>query len=84
MILRKRIRQCVEYYDLDTWQDTNENPFPAVIFVCPDERSKKYVFKQIQKQLDEGAEINFYLITWLEIRNGGVRAETLHEVLAEE
>lgn len=49
MILRKRIRQCVEYYDLDTWQDTNENPFPAVIFVCPDERSKKYVFKQIQK-----------------------------------
>ena len=73
MILRRRIRQYFDYYDQNTWQDHNLKPFPAIIIILPDERSKKYLHKFIRRMLEENPDLNFYLPTWEQIKVSGLK-----------
>lgn len=36
--IKHRIKQYFEYYDEQTWQDTTQKPFPAIMIVCADEK----------------------------------------------
>ncbi len=78
--LRKRIRQYFDYYDKEYWQNHSKVEFPNIIFVAPENRSKNYLFKQIQKKLEDESDLNFFLSTWEEIKTKGLGREALQKV----
>lgn len=80
MMLRKRVKQYFNYYSQNYWQDHNNNSFPEIIFICPDERSKNYLNKFIPKMLEEEQSLFFYLSTWDEIKYQGMSRQILHKV----
>jgi len=80
MVLRKRVRQYFGYYTDECWQNHTKKPFPEIILVCPDERSKNYLCRYIPKPLEYEPEIRFYLSTWGDIRSRGISKETLQKV----
>ncbi len=80
MVLRKRVRQYFEYCDNEYWQDHTKKPFPNIILVCPDDRSKNYLYRFIQKMLEEESDLSFYLTTWESIKTKGISKETLQKV----
>lgn len=84
MVLRKRIRQYTEYYDNEFWQDHNTIPFPSIIFICPDARSRNYLNTHIGERLTEFPDMAFYLATQEEIHKSGFNREVLHKVIADE
>jgi hypothetical protein len=80
MVLRKRIRQYFRYFENDYWQDHNENPFPAIILVCPDTRSFNYLYRYTQKLLEEEPELAFYLTARDDVKTKGLIRDILHLV----
>lgn len=79
MILRRRINQYVDYCDDNTFQETTKHPFPNVILICPDDRSKRYLHRYIQKIL-ESTDVIFYLSTWEQVKTKGMCREILQKV----
>ena len=84
MVLRKRVRQYFEYFNNGYWQDHNDNPFPAIILFCPDNRSSHYLNTFIQKQLNDEPELEFYLTTREQLQKMGFCREALQKVLPKE
>lgn len=84
MELRKRIRQYFQYYEDNHWQDHNDNSFPSIIFVCPNNRSLNYLNIQIQKQLENEAELTFFLTTREKVKTLGICRKILQKVLLKE
>ncbi len=82
MVLRRRIRQYFEYYEENHWQDYNPKPFPAIILICPDERSKNYLHKFIQRTLEDNPDLSFYLSTWEQVKAKGLNLNTMPRVEA--
>jgi len=80
MILRRRIKQYVDYFDDDTWPEATKHPFPQIIIICPDDRSKRYLYRYIQKTLEYAEDIKFYLTTWAGVRNNGIDHNSLEIV----
>lgn len=81
MILRRRVRQYMDYFNSEDWQKNTKKPFPQIILVCPDMTSFKYLKRFISKSLYSfWANMDFYLSTWNEIQQKGLRRETLHKV----
>jgi hypothetical protein len=78
--LFKRVKQYFKYYEDDYWQDHNENPFPEIIFVCFDEKTKKNLIKNIKKGLEEEENLLFSLIMVEEIKKKGISKQTLERV----
>lgn len=61
-VYKKRLKQYIEYADGQEWEAETNHPFPAVIFICPDEASKESFAKIIVKEMEEEInEITFYL-----------------------
>ncbi|MCL4354832.1 replication-relaxation family protein [Patescibacteria group bacterium] len=81
MILRKRVRQYLNYYENNYWQDHNKNPFPEIILVCPDNTSKNYLSKFIKKALDNTEDLNFYLSLREDVKAKGLCKEVLSRVV---
>jgi hypothetical protein len=79
MILRRRIKQYVDYYDENTWQETTKHPFPQILLISPDERSKRYLHRYIQKTL-EYSDVEFFLATWEQVKTKGLSREILENV----
>jgi hypothetical protein len=79
MILRRRINQYVDYFDYNTWQETTDHPFPQILLICPDERSKRYLHRFIQKTL-EYSDLEFFLTTWELVKTKGMSREVLEKV----
>ena len=80
MILRKRIRQYFQYFATNDWQDHNKNPFPTIIFVCPDTRSYNYLNKFIKKQLEEEPQLSFFLALRDIVKIKGINKETIQKI----
>jgi len=76
----KRIKQYFKYYDEDYWQEHNKNPFPEIIFVCFDEKTKKNLIKNIKKGLEDEENLKFSLTTVEAIKSKGLGKEILHKV----
>ncbi len=78
--LLKRVKQYSYYYSKSYWQDNNKSPFPEIVFVCYDYKTKNNLNKIIQKELENQEELIFYLTTWGEVRHQGMTRQTLHKV----
>lgn len=82
MALRKRIKQYLNYYEEEYWQDHAQVPFPAVIFIVPEKRYKTYVVGQIRKQVTTDTDMVFFVTTRGLIREKGISKTTLEKVQA--
>lgn len=80
MVLRKRVRQYLNYHEAELWQDETGKAFPNVILVFSDEHAYKYCYKQIQKLLADDIGINFYLATWEQVKVQGLSRAVLKKV----
>jgi hypothetical protein len=64
-MLRSKVAQYVEYFEEETWQEETGHPNPKLLFVCPSDTTKSFLYKHISQALEEEAEdeIDFYLTT---------------------
>jgi len=64
-VIRTKIKQYLEYYDANTWQEATSHPFPKILLLCPNDLIKKYLHSFIPKIMAEEnqTEIDFYLST---------------------
>jgi hypothetical protein len=81
MLLRKRVKQYIEYFEDEIWQEQTGKPFPKVILICPDEKSKNYLHRFIQSVLEDVEGVEFYLSTRKMVKEKGLSRETLKRVL---
>ena len=79
MILRRRVNQYVDYCDDNTFRETTKHSFPQVVLICPDDRSKRYLNRYIQKIL-EYSDVEFFLTTWELVKTKGMCREVLEKV----
>lgn len=80
--IRRRIGQYVKYFSSGNWQDHNKNPFPIILFVCFDYRSKNYLNFYIKKlPAFRRVDLQFYVSTWEEIQKQGICRQVLHKVI---
>lgn len=82
--IKKRIMRYVYYCKKQYWQDNTNNPFPEIIFICPNNTVKNSLNNFIAKMLEnQRVEIVFYISTWDEIKNQGMKRQILHKVKVE-
>lgn len=79
IFIYKRVYQYLEYYSKNYWQYKTDTPFPEIIFICPDEFTKKSIYKFIQDKLSYNAPL-FYLTTKQQILEHGMCQEVLKKV----
>jgi len=62
-VIRAKIKQYLEYYDANTWQEVTSHPFPKILILCPNDLIKKYLQSFIPRTMVEKnqEEIDFYL-----------------------
>ena len=80
MFLRKRVRQYVEYFENEYWQNHTDKPFPKIIMICPDDKSKNYLHRFIQGVLEDVEGMEFYLSTREIVKEKGLSRETLLKI----
>lgn len=79
--LEARIRHYINYFKGNQWQNNTGYPFPQIIIIVSNNSLKTSMHKYIVGQLNEkSAGINFYLSTRQEIKQYGIKRETLHIV----
>lgn len=79
--LYKRSRQYLYYFKKEHWQDNTGKPFPEIIIICSENKTKNYFNKIIGKMLEkENVDILFYLSTKDEIKLQGLNRKVLHKV----
>jgi hypothetical protein len=78
--LYDRIERYFSYYEANYWQDHSADPFPNIIFVCPDAWSVRYLHRKIQYRLDSADDLNFYLTTRDLLKLKGMCREVLQKV----
>lgn len=78
--LIKRVKQYSYYYSKNYWQDNNKTPFPEIIFVCSDYKTKNNLNKIIQRELKHQENLIFYLTTVDEVKHQGMIRKILQKV----
>lgn len=84
IFMRKRVKEYLEYYNSDAWQDNTDNPFPEIIIICPSHRIKSHLYHFIQYKLGDDEEPVVYLAVREEVVIKGLSDETLQKVLPDE
>lgn len=82
--MRMRIKQYLEYYNSDQWQDNTDAPFPEIILICPNPRLRSHLDHFIKNKLREDEEPVFYLAIKDAVASKGLNRETLQKVKVEE
>jgi protein involved in plasmid replication-relaxation len=80
MILRKRVKQYLEYFEEEIWQDKTGHPFPKIILITPDARSKNYLERIIKATLEDEPELEIYLGSREMVREKGLDKEALRKI----
>ncbi len=64
-VIRTKIKQYLEYYESQTWQEGTDHPFPKILILCPNDLIKEYLHSFIPRIMEEESqdEIDFYLST---------------------
>lgn len=62
--LKHLVARYIDFYDDRTWQNNNDDPFPSIIFICPDSAMQSFVTTHIAETIgNEGiTDINFFVI----------------------
>lgn len=81
ILLRKRTKQYLDYYEEETWQSQTNKPFPKIIMITPDERSFNYLQKFIQSFIGDYDEPIFYIGLKNVVSEKGLSSEALSRVL---
>ena len=72
--IRKRIKTYLQFYEDNIWQEKTENsPFPAILFVLPNERVLKHIMHFGKALLEKTYydDINIFLTTKGKIKDDG-------------
>lgn len=78
-IIKKRVFQYLEYFTKQYWQLKTKTQFPEILFIYPDESTKKYMNQYIQKIVSNNSP-SFYLTTKEQVKNSGLCKEVLEKV----
>lgn len=79
--IRNRVKQYVNYYDDQDWQENTNYPFPKILLICPSIRVQKSLFKFIAKiTYEEDSPIKFFLALQEEIQKNGINNQTWHSI----
>jgi hypothetical protein len=64
-VIRNKIKQYLNYYDEQIWQENTGHPFPKILILCPNTSIKQYLHSYITKLLleENQEEVGFYLST---------------------
>lgn len=76
----KRVQQFFHYYEERYWQDHNTNPFPEIIFVYNEPKTKKDLELFIKRRIDEHEAISFSLAPGTNIKQKGMSKEILYKI----
>lgn len=72
-VARQRVRNYLEYIEKTDWDENTDNtPFPSILFVCPTETMKKHI-KLYSKALFEKSydeKVSLFLTTKMRIQHG--------------
>lgn len=82
--LTKRVQKYLDYFDDGYWQDQTGCQFPEIIFLTSDKKSYSYLSWHIPKVLEYNDEVNFYLISKIQVKNKGINKETLKKMVIED
>lgn len=75
----KRLYQYLTYYKKNYWQYTTKTEFPEIIFICPDDYTKKRIYRYMQGKLTKDSPV-FYLSTREQILKYGMSPIVLKKV----
>jgi hypothetical protein len=60
--IRDRLEDYFEYAESKTWESATNQVFPSVLYICPNDSIKKFVYREINKMKEDSPEsINFFL-----------------------
>lgn len=76
-ILDRRMITYVEYTYDNHWADYSADPLPSFLIVCPNEGTKKHLYKVIS---NETPATSFYLITKATIQESGFKGDVWQKV----
>jgi hypothetical protein len=76
----KRIKQYFKYYDEDYWQEHNKNPFPEIIFVYYDLKTKIELEKIIKRNFEEEQNLKFSLLMVDDLVRNGISKKILQRI----
>ncbi len=82
-VLRNRIKQYLQYYEDGKWQEnSNNSPFPSVLIVCPNERTKKHIYYYAKAVLDKtfNDDVTFFLTKYENLKSNTIKKEIWQKV----
>ena len=79
--ITKRIQKHLDYFDDNYWQEQTGCQFPEVILVTSDQKAYSYLNWYLPKVLEDNDEINFYLISKIQIKTEGINKESLKKII---
>jgi len=80
-ILDRRMNRYVEYTHDNQWGEYTKDPLPTFLIICPNETTKKHIYKTIS---DESPDTPFYLTTKETIQKSGFEGDVWEKVEPEE
>lgn len=61
-MLRKKISHYIEYFDEGTWKNRTLHNNPSLLFICPNQNIKDFLYKHIAQVLEEEtSDLQFFL-----------------------
>ena len=62
--IRYRIKQYIEYFDDDDWQNNTNYPNPKILLICPNELTQRFIQRFINKALEDACALEpVFLVT---------------------
>jgi len=76
-MLRKKISQYIEYFDEGTWKNRTLHNNPSLLFICPNQNIKDFLYKHIAQVLEEEtSDLQFFLSLKSDIQVEGITPST--------
>lgn len=76
-MLRKKISQYIEYFDEGTWKNRTLHDNPSLLFICPNQNLKDFLYKHIAQVLEEEtSDLQFFLSLKSAIQVEGITPST--------
>lgn len=76
-MLRKKISQYIEYFDEGIWKNRTLHDNPSLLFICPNQSIKEFLYKHIAQVLEEEtSDLQFFLSLKSEIQIEGITTST--------
>ncbi len=82
-ILRHRVKQYISYFEDEEWQDNTDKPFPEIILICPNVKTKNHLYFYLKNKLED-PELQFYLAVKDAVEKDGLASGVLQKVLVED